>query len=239
IIAVPGLGADPHRSFGSEKTPSFQWLNDQTGGIPNEIPDARVLLYNYDSRWFGPQAIRQTLYNAAASLLDALVEHRKECDSRPLVFLAHSMGGLVVTKAITLAAARPEIIEKMRIHECFAGAIFFGTPFRGSSMASAGVLLAGVLEKLHKGKPNQMLQMLDPQRDTLEELRNDFSQLATKEPKPTIACIYELKEYRYFAGKSEIVVTQESATLDYAERRGLECDHRQLNRFASAQDPHF
>lgn len=197
IIAVPGLGADPKRSFGSEKDVNFNWLSDSNAGIRHEIPGARVLLYNYDSRWLGGQAIRQTLYNAAVWLLDALVEHRKGNESRPLVFLAHSMGGLVVAKALTLAVAKPELIDRMRIYECFAGAIFFGTPFRGSSATHKATLLASVLEKINQAKSSQMLQILDPQRDSLEELRNDFSQLATQEPRATIACFYELKELSY------------------------------------------
>ncbi|KAI0874371.1 ankyrin [Hypoxylon argillaceum] len=239
IVAVPGLGADPQRSFGSEKNIEFNWLSDPTAGIPREIPGARVLLYNYDSRWKGPQAIKQTLYNAAMWLLDALVEHRRGFESRPLVFLAHSMGGLVVAKALTLAAAKPELIDRMRVYECFAGAIFFGTPFGGSSAAAAGVLLAGLFEKINQAKSSQMLQILDPQRDSLQELRSDFSQLSKK---ANIACIYELKELNYMKipGFSRIIVTQESALLEGAvERRGMECDHRQLNRFDSAQDPRY
>ncbi|KAF2963469.1 hypothetical protein GQX73_g10106 [Xylaria multiplex] len=243
IIAVPGLGADPNRSFGSETDTKFNWLEDSTHGIPREIPGARVLLYHYDSRWLGGQAIRQTLYNAANWLLDALVEHRRGHESRPLVFLAHSMGGLVVAKALTLAAAKPEEIEKIRIYECFAGAIFFGTPFRGSSSAYKGVLLASILEKIDRAKSNQMLEMLDPQRDSLEELRNDFSELVTQEPKATIACIWEMKELSYgpkIRGLSAIMVTQESATLDFANsKRGMEADHRQLNRFDNAQDQRY
>ncbi|KAI0533279.1 ankyrin repeat-containing domain protein [Xylaria digitata] len=243
IVAVPGLGADPNRSFGSETDTKFNWLEDSTHGIPREIPGARVLLYHYDSRWLGGQAIRQTLYNAANWLLDALVEHRKGYESRPLVFLAHSMGGLVVAKALTLAVAKPEEIDKMRIYECFAGAIFFGTPFRGSSAAYKGVLLASILEKIDRAKSNQMLEMLDPQRDSLEELRNDFSELATQEPRATIACIWEMKELSYgpkIRGLSAIMVTPESATLDFANsRRGMEADHRQLNRFDNAQDPRY
>ncbi|KAI0430050.1 ankyrin repeat-containing domain protein [Xylaria sp. FL1042] len=217
--------------------------SDPTIGIRHEIPGARVLLYNYDSRWLGDEAVRQTLYNAAVWLLDALVERRKGYESRPLVFLAHSMGGLVVVKALTLAVAKPELIDRMRVYECFAGAIFFGTPFRRSSAVYKGVLLASILEKINHAKSSQMLQILDPQRDSLEELRNDFSQLSTREPKPTIACIYELKELSYgpkLRGLSGIVVTQDSATLDFADdRRGMECDHRQLNRFDSAQDPRY
>lgn len=156
-----------------------------------------MLLYRYDSRWLGANGIRQTLYNAAMWLLDALVVHRKGNESRPLVFLAHSMGGLVVAKALTLAVAKPELIDQMRVYECFAGAIFFGTPFRGSKAAHKGVLLASILETIKRAESSQMLQILDPQRDSLEELRNDFYQLAMQKPKATIKCIYELKELSY------------------------------------------
>ncbi|KAH6896831.1 ankyrin repeat-containing domain protein, partial [Thelonectria olida] len=41
IIAVPGLGADPSKSFGSEKPGGFNWLKDEENGISSDISGAR------------------------------------------------------------------------------------------------------------------------------------------------------------------------------------------------------
>ncbi|KAK3364612.1 ankyrin repeat-containing domain protein [Lasiosphaeria hispida] len=257
IIAVPGLGADPSKSFGSETPGGFNWLKNESEGIRSDIPGARVLLYHYESRWLGAEAKQQTLYNVASLLLDSLVEKRKGGDgaesTRPIVFLAHSMGGLVVAKALTLAAAHPENIGHMRIFECFAGGIFFGTPFRGSSAQARAVLLATFLEKVGRGIPTQMMQLLEPGRDSLEELRRDFVNLTLKEPKANLACIYEQAKTNYLqekvsqwvpkgyfkVGPEEIVVTEESATIDGAVVRGVNCNHRQLNRFDNAKDGRY
>lgn len=214
-----------------------------------------MLLYHYDSRWLGTEAKQQTLYNVATLLLDSLVEKRQDSaeSTRPLVFLAHSMGGLVVAKALTLAAAQPEKVEYMRIFECFAGAIFFGTPFRGSSAQARAMLLATFLEKVGRPIPTQMLQLLDPGRDSLDELRRDFASLVFREPRSDIVCIYEQAKTNYLEekvsawvpkgyfkmGPTEIVVTEASATLDGAVVRGFDCNHRQLNRFDSAKDGRY
>ncbi|KPM45162.1 hypothetical protein AK830_g1415 [Neonectria ditissima] len=257
IIAVPGLGADPSKSFGSETPGGFNWLKNEREGIRSDMPGARILLYHYESRWLGADAKQQTLYNVASLLLDSLVEKRKGGDAaeatRPIVFLAHSMGGLVVAKALTLAAAQPEKIEYMRIFECFAGGIFFGTPFKGSSAQARALLLATFLEHVGGAIPTQMVQLLEPGRDSLEELRRDFVNLSFKEPKANIACIFEQAKTNYMKekisawvpknhfklGPEEIVVTQDSATIDGAVVRGLACNHRQLNRFDSAKDGRY
>lgn len=255
IVAVPGLGADPSKSFGSETPGGFNWLKNESEGIRSDIPGARVLLYHYESRWLGAEAKQQTLYNVASLLLDSLVEQRKATTeaTRPLVFLAHSMGGLVVSKALTLAATQPEKTEYMRIFECFAGGIFFGTPFKGSSAQAKAYLLATFLEKVGRAIPTQLLQFLDPGRDSLDELRRDFVNLAFKAPRANIACIFEQAETNYLqekvakwvrssvfkAGPKEIVVTEDSATLDGAVVRGLACNHRELNRFDSAKDGRY
>jgi ankyrin repeat protein len=255
IIAVPGLGADPSRSFGSETPRGFNWLTDEQEGIRSDIPKSRVLLYHYDSRWLGAQAKEQTIYNVAILLLESIVEKRKGEDevARPLVLLAHSMGGLVVAKALALAAQQRDKIEYMRIIECFAGCIFFGTPFGGSSSQAKAYLLATFLEKVGRAVPSQLLQLLDPDRDSLEELRRDFVNLAIKEPRSKLVCFYELEPTNYpqekvsgwvpknhfKLGPREIVVTKESATLNGAADRGMPCNHRQLNRFDSAKDGRY
>ncbi|CZT10860.1 uncharacterized protein RCO7_03554 [Rhynchosporium graminicola] len=249
IIAVPGLGGDPAKSFIHEES-EFDWLKDQKEGILSEFKSARILKFAYESRWLGDKALNQTLGNVAEQLLVALVEARKGYEiPRPIIFLAHSMGGLVVAKALTIASSFPEQIDRMRIYECFAGGIFFGTPFGGSEEAAKAVVLASFLQPTSKGLPSQMLYALDPRGELLLELRNEFSQLVQKEPKAGIACITEQVATNYakplgsflpkLAKLEKIVVTEASATLDGAKKAAFACDHRQLNRFINGKDPRF
>ncbi|KAF7546869.1 hypothetical protein G7Z17_g8120 [Cylindrodendrum hubeiense] len=248
IIAVPGLGADPARSFGSKTPGGFNWLTDEKDGIRYDIPTARVLLYHYDSRWMGKDAKPQTLLNVANLLLDSLVETRKD-SKRPLIFLGHSMGGLVVAKALTLAAARPGNIEYMRISECFAGGIFFGTPFRGSSTVAKAMIMATLLETVNMAIPTQMLKFLEPGHDSLDELRNDFVDYACNRQKAKLMCFYEEQETNFIkekfpywvwkgfnVGPKEMIVTEASARLDGVDALGLSCNHRELNRFEGIKD---
>ncbi|CAG8978699.1 hypothetical protein HYALB_00004682 [Hymenoscyphus albidus] len=250
IVAVPGLGADPKRSFMSDsESNSYSWLKDEKDGVLSTIPGARVMMYHYDSRWLGDGAISQTLYNAAALLLDSLVAKRND-QNRPLMFLAHSLGGLVVAKALILAVSEPERLDRMRIYESFAGGIFFGTPFGGSDEAGRACMVASILQTFKYGKNSALLQNLNPERDSLKELRRDFTKLISKAPSSSIACIYEQRNTNYVkvlgsrlsatTRTSALVVTEQSATLDGAsEVRGMACDHRQLNRFDSAKDGRY
>ncbi|KAL2066570.1 hypothetical protein VTL71DRAFT_2641 [Oculimacula yallundae] len=253
IIAVPGLGADPKTSFISEDDGGFDWLKDEREGILSEFKTARVLKYGYESRWMGTEAINQSLGNVAEHFLVCLANARKDHPERPLIFVAHSLGGLVVARALTIADRNPEKIERTRIVECFAGAIFFGTPFSGSEQAASGVLLAAVLQNAKRGVPSQIMQVLDPQGEYIGDLRREFSELVQREPRAGIACIQEQKETNFAEAlgprvskimrivglASAIVVTAASATLDGASPAAMNVDHRQLNRFKNGKDPRF
>ncbi|KAK0736784.1 ankyrin repeat-containing domain protein [Apiosordaria backusii] len=252
IVAVPGLGANPAKSFGSEKNPTFSWLSDRMDGIRAEIPTARVLLYYYDSEWYGNNAQEQDLHNASSKLLEYLVGMRKDNNIRPLIFLGHSMGGLVVARAMTIAHQAYHNLEYMRIVECFAGAILFGTPFKGSSAQGNALMVAHLFEKLDKAVPSQMLEILKPGNDALVDLRRDFTNIILKEPRAKVACFYEEIKTNYarevvppqlkafFSKKSgEIVVSKDSASLDVAHVFSLHRDHRQLNRFDNAKDNEY
>jgi pimeloyl-ACP methyl ester carboxylesterase len=172
-------------------------LSDEKEGTISDIPGARVLRYDYDSRWKGKDAIKQTLYNAAENFLGAFVQLRKEHDQRPFIVLGHSLGGLVFAKALVLAASKPEDLDRMRIVECFAGAIFFGTPFRGSAEAWKGFMLAKCFEIFDQKATKSLLNFLDEESDALAELRNDFATLVAKEPAANIICVYEQKDTVY------------------------------------------
>ncbi|KAK3986797.1 ankyrin repeat-containing domain protein [Cladorrhinum sp. PSN332] len=253
IIAVPGLGANPAKSFGSEKNPAFNWLSDRMEGIRSEIPNARVLLYYYDSEWYGHNAQEQGLHNVSSKLLEYLVTLRKDDqNTRPLIFLGHSMGGLVVARAMTIANQAYTNVNYMRIVECFAGAIFFGSPFKGSDAHSRALMLAHLFEKVDKAVPSQLLEILKPGNDALVDLRRDFTGIALKEPRAKVICFYEeLKtnvarealppQLKSLFGKKsgEILVSQDSASLDVATNLSLHRDHRQINRFDSAKENEY
>lgn len=62
--------------------------------LPNKIPTARILAFNYDSTWLS-DAPRTRVELCGEELIQSLHRLRQESD-RPIVFIAHSYGGLVV-----------------------------------------------------------------------------------------------------------------------------------------------
>lgn len=74
--------------------------------LPSAMKDARIMRYGYHSQWFARNAIKQNASNVAPGLLDALKRVRKqihdrneeESFERPIIFMAHSFGGLVVLR---------------------------------------------------------------------------------------------------------------------------------------------
>jgi len=75
----------------------INWLDDKEM-LPAAFPAARILRYGYRSDWFGEAALDTRAATIAGSLLDELQSSRKDCSNRPLLFIAHSFGGLILMK---------------------------------------------------------------------------------------------------------------------------------------------
>ena len=71
------------------------WLKDF---LPEKLPEARIMSFGYDSKVFSKSAA--DIDDVAVNLLDRLNNKRTDVDSkRPVLFVAHSLGGIVVKKA--------------------------------------------------------------------------------------------------------------------------------------------
>ncbi|KAJ4416134.1 hypothetical protein N0V85_002402 [Neurospora sp. IMI 360204] len=251
IVLVPGLGAHPEKSWesGNEKS-KFNWATDKDGGIIKDFPKARILLYMYESAWVGDYKVKQFMNNIAHTLLTCLKTKRKHCRNRPIVFIGHSMGGLVIAKAVAYADTRRELYPVM--FEAISAAIFFGTPFKGAAIASTAVMFSRLAEKSHSfgAVASKLLEDMTPGNSYLKSIREEFATLITKlTPKIHVFCFYEEQPTNFaemahlpkfanivFPKEYKDFVTEESATLDGYDKLGLARDHRNLVKFNGPKD---
>lgn len=96
IVAIHGLGGHPLKTWMEEDK---LWLRDF---LPVSIPEARILTYGYDSRVaFGSSASNITDF--ARDLLERIrAKRRKSAQERRIIFVCHSMGGIVFKKVYFL-----------------------------------------------------------------------------------------------------------------------------------------
>ncbi|KAM6510260.1 hypothetical protein FALCPG4_017884 [Fusarium falciforme] len=250
IVFVPGLGAHPIDSWKSGTT-KFNWAVDKEG-IIKDFPNARVLLYMYESAWMGGFKVKQFLGNLASTLLDGLDGIRNDSKkSNPIVFIGHSMGGLVIAKAICIAESRKNVYP--HLFEDITGCAVFGTPFKGAQAASMAVMLSYIGEKMDKAEPSKLLELMRPDDEGLNELRRDFVR-AVGELHPKIALFGFWEEHKtQFSDLGPVpefikrlgiplpknlaeFVTRDSAILDCMDSMGLAANHRDLVKFESSKD---
>jgi hypothetical protein len=78
------------------------------------------------------------LLRRAANVLDRLA--LPGIGQRPVVFITHSLGGLLVKSVLRLAAESPDAPERRRVVERTRGVMFVAMPHQGSSLATLATL---------------------------------------------------------------------------------------------------
>ena len=107
ICFVHGLTGDRESTWTARghSTPWPQRL------LPPNLPQARIITYGYDA-YITRKSVASSnrLVDHATNLLNDLTDDRNSVNasSRPLIFVAHSLGGLVCKKTILLSRHNPD-----------------------------------------------------------------------------------------------------------------------------------
>ena len=160
-VVISGLGS---HAFGSwkDRHSDHMWIRD---ALPEQLPGARVMLYGYDST-LANSTSSQNLGDVASRFRESLlVNIGKRTNCRPLIFIAHSLGGLVLKQAIIqMASGNSADLENLRA--TFA-IFFFGVPNQGMDIKSLYAMVRGQVNI-------QLLAACDKNSSHLQELASRF-----------------------------------------------------------------
>ncbi|KAI9747383.1 MAG: hypothetical protein M1835_002128, partial [Candelina submexicana] len=250
IIALHGLGANPDYAWLRKKNAAegqhedVNWLSQL---LPNAIPSARIRCFNYDSRWIGRDLPKQRLTLIAEQVLDAFHHSVVHLD-RPVIFIGHSFGGIVVEKGLVLANSHGS--KYQQLVKITAGVIFLGTPHRGSKSQPWGNLIAKSAAAAGFSDRG-LLKDLDLESDTLRDLVHYFTSIVGRNSIPVV-CFFELYETDFgrrlpgvglalsWSGTGEsMIVDESSGTIPGLDRLALQTDRFKINKFGKADDPTY
>ncbi|GAD97538.1 hypothetical protein PTT_13354 [Paecilomyces variotii No. 5] len=245
IILVHGLSSKFQTTWAYKRTDGsrYHWVREK---FPQDMPDARILTFEYPSRWYN-DPVHTDLTECASELLRTVIRDRCHAGSptmcrarrtRPIIFVGHSFGGLVIKKAMVMAsqvlssnASRTDYENHRDFLSAVSGVIFLGTPHRGSSFALLAGLKIGFGKRLLQVKSNEeIISILKPDSYTLDELQREFAQLCVDERMSDLmlVCYHEMREVVLLR---RMVVSRDSAILDNSAARGMDANHMDMNTF--------
>src|SRR5204863_9071639 len=104
---------------------TFMWIRD---ALPRSLPGVRAILYGYDTTLVDSNSF-QTIWDLACALIHQLKANGwTSPTAKPIVFLAHSLGGIVLKQALVILAGSG---NRDNLLSAVQGAIFFGVPASG------------------------------------------------------------------------------------------------------------
>ncbi|CAG9982457.1 unnamed protein product [Clonostachys byssicola] len=211
--------------------------------LPLECPNSRVLMYGYDSKI--------TKYTSGATNKNSLLSHSKDLlfslarhgvYNRPLVFVAHSLGGIVVKEMLGRSSLSAED-DLRNIVESTAAIIFLGTPHRGSpELAAIGEYLRSIVNGLGMETTATNLDALGLKTTDLERAQEAFSSVWNKYD-------FRVKTFQESLSMTGIgfgplgnkVVPDHSSLIGDVRERAetLQANHKDMSRYSGLEDPNY
>jgi pimeloyl-ACP methyl ester carboxylesterase len=229
FVFVHGLGGGSRKTWSKSSSISHYWPQSWLPEDP-AFKHVRVHSFGYNSDWVKGKDNCLNIHHFAKSLLGELSTSPSLSGAdTPIVFIGHSMGGLVIKKAYLLARqdASYDFLVK-RVHTMY----FFATPHRGSDSAK---LLEHILQIAYYSRA--YVSDLKRGSETLQSINDEFRKYSDK---IEFWSFYETNKLTmgFF---STLIVDPDSATLGYREEQQipLDADHRSICKFETPQDPNY
>ena len=200
IVFVHGLTGNAYNTWlYKDKGTMLHWPSEL---LKQDLPDARIMSFGYNAdivNLWNPKS-HSPLTGHAENMVGALVRKRERTDTedRKILFVGHSLGGLVIEHA--LSHSRKSVEKFLRKIEQFTvGIVFLGVPHCGADLGaweSFGTQLANIVKR-----PNQdLLGVLKPGSEMLRLVENDFHKILRlrkdEESEISITCFYEELDVR-------------------------------------------
>ncbi|CZR41650.1 uncharacterized protein FPRO_11239 [Fusarium proliferatum ET1] len=211
--------------------------------LPQICKRARILTFGYDTKitkFISGPTNTNSIFSHGKDFLFSLA---RECvPDRPIIFIAHSLGGILVKEMLALSSNSDTPTQKGVIKST-AAVMFLGTPHRGSPELSAiGEWARSMLSSLKFQTTSTILDSLGLKTTDLERAHEAFCRLWHQYD-------FQVKTFQESFGLTGIdlgvlgnkVVPHESSLIgdprEHAET--LQANHKQMSRFSNAQDPNY
>ncbi|KAI9888001.1 MAG: hypothetical protein M1823_000122 [Watsoniomyces obsoletus] len=220
VVTVHGLEGHWKNTWTAEDG-NF-WIRDS---LPQELQNAgfsaRIMSFGYDASLRLGAGLTD-IHDQAGILLNRLYDERDsdELQKRPLLFICHSLGGLVMKKALILAWENPNKYKDLS--ESVKAAVFFGVPHRGADIAYWASLSVTLVNAVAMGSAINKAYLDALQRNSTVwcDISHSFVQ---RVPSLKIRTFYETRK----------VVDKDSAIMlqSNEEAVAIEANHLDLCKF--------
>ncbi|KAI1426992.1 hypothetical protein F5Y12DRAFT_739426 [Xylaria sp. FL1777] len=235
IVAVHGLNG--HREKTWTAANGVHWLRDL---LPKDLPGIRVLTWGYDANTHSSDRVScQYLYDHARELVSDLTRKRSLTQSveRPIIFIAHSLGGLVVKSALIHSdgARQGALIEHRSIKTSTYGVVYMGTPHQGGSSVQLGRVLVNVAS-IFIAADDRILKHLERDSEWLQQQLSQYNPISNQF---VTKFAYETYETPTILGHKILVVPKASAVVPgqaNAEPIAINSDHINMVKFSGNTD---
>jgi hypothetical protein len=168
-----------------EAASSIFWPKDL---LLDDVKNLRIISFGYDAdvSTFLSRTSDRSIFSVAQDLIVRLESLRESTGlgDLPIIFLAHSLGGIVVKDALKFSQDQEDFQSHLfSIFKSTYGVMFFGTPHRGSEMASMGRIAAKIVN-LGLGESNhELLRALELGSSELQRISDCFSRMLPRQSK--------------------------------------------------------
>jgi protein SERAC1 len=127
VIFVHGLGGNARSTWHpKEQQDDDSWLY----WLSQDYRNIGILSFGYEAKPSGWKGSAMPLFDQAGNLLEWM--ESKGIGQKPIIFITHSLGGLLVKKMLNTA----QTCKKQNIIEQTKGIVFLSTPHTGSHLAN-------------------------------------------------------------------------------------------------------